>query len=101
MLRRNSTKEKPAKVPKEKAPKPVKEKKVKISKAPKVKVAKTPVVKVKRKTDIYTLMLLVAFLAVLTACVMLYLDLASYGTNRKPSGVRNTEVTVVTTQTIV
>ena len=82
MLRRSSTKkEKPAKAPKVKAPK---EKK---PKAPKVAAKPKPTgPKVKYRNDVYTLMLLFAFLAVLAACVFLYMDLSRYGSNRKPSG---------------
>lgn len=87
MLRRSSTKkEKPAKAPKVKATKEkkVKEKRPKAAKAT-AKVKPTGA-KAKYRTDVYTLMLLFAFLAVLTACVFLYLDLSRYGSNRKPSG---------------
>lgn len=85
MLRRNSTKkEKPAKAPKVKK---VKEKKAKTPKASKTPAKVKPAgVKVKYKTDVYTMMLLFAFLAALAACIFLYLDLSRYGTNRKPSG---------------
>ncbi len=35
---------------------------------------------VKQATNIYTVMLLLAFLAIVTACVVLYLNLQQYGT---------------------
>lgn len=68
---------------KTKEPKAKKEPKVKKEKTPKVKKVKEKVAKVKESqkvvpTDRYTLILLFAFLAMVAACVMLYLDLASY-----------------------
>lgn len=69
-----------------KEPKPKKEKAPKVQKAPKTKstkqkqpaAPKAPKVKVKVKADIYTLVLLLAWIALTAACILLYLDIKSY-----------------------
>ena len=33
----------------------------------------------KRKTDVYTVMLIVSFLCIVTACILLYLELTRWG----------------------
>ena len=66
-----------------KKPKPTKEKKPKAKKAKAAKPArkpKSPGVPVqKRPTDIYAAMLMISLAAVLIACLMLWLELSSYG----------------------
>lgn len=89
LLSSNKKKEKPAKAPK--PPKVKKEKKTKAKKgadeaaAPKKgkkekkeKVVKERPPKKKVPANVYTLVLLVAWLALTAACVLAYLDLASY-----------------------
>ncbi|MDO5580174.1 MAG: hypothetical protein Q4G69_03495 [Planctomycetia bacterium] len=58
---------------KEKKPKP--EKKAKVKKPPVAKVKKP---KKKVPVDIYTLILLIAWLALTAACIIAYLDIKSY-----------------------
>ena len=60
---------KPVKVKKEK---PVKAKKEKAPKQPKVVKPRTP--KVKVKSDLYTLILMLTFFALVTACIFMYLN---------------------------
>ncbi|MDO5565248.1 MAG: hypothetical protein Q4G59_01230 [Planctomycetia bacterium] len=65
--------------PKPKKEKKVKEKKVKEKKVKEPKAQKTPKpARPKVPANKYTLLLLFALLAMIAACVMLYLDLQSY-----------------------
>lgn len=64
---------KPAKAKKEKKPKKAKKKREKP-----VKAASAVAIK-KQPSDIYTAMLVISFLAVLTSCILLYLELSRYG----------------------
>ncbi|MDO5552259.1 MAG: hypothetical protein Q4G68_00730 [Planctomycetia bacterium] len=66
------------KVKEPKAPKPKKEKKIKAAKQTKSASGKTGVAKKKIPADKYTLILLLAWLILIAACVMMYLDLISY-----------------------
>jgi hypothetical protein len=61
-----------AKTPKPKKEKPVKAKKEKTPKQP--KAVKPRAAKVKVKSDLYTLILMLTFFALVTACVFLYLN---------------------------
>ncbi len=65
-----------SKVKKEKKTKAAKEKTVKVKKEKTPKTPKAP--KARAKNDIYTLILLLAWLALVTACVLLYMDIKSY-----------------------
>ena len=68
-------KEKPVKAAKEKPAKPVKEKAAKAPKTPKApKAVKPRPPKIAYKSDVFTLMLLISFLALVTACIFLYLN---------------------------
>jgi len=69
-------KEKPVKAKKEK---PVKVKKEKAPKAPRQPKVRKP--KVKYKSDLYTLILLLSFLAMVTGCVFLYLNNSFHAAN--------------------
>jgi len=63
--------------PKPKKEKPVKAKKEKVPKAAKqskAKVVKPRVAKVKVKSDLYTVILMLTFFALATACVFIYLN---------------------------
>ena len=63
----------------EKKPKPPKEKNApKEKKAPKAKAPKPPKPAVRYRPDVYTLLLLIAFLALAAACVLGWLDINSY-----------------------
>jgi len=59
-------KEKPVKAKKEKAPKAVKQ--------PKAKTVKPRVAKPKIKSDLYTVILMLTFFALATACVFIYFN---------------------------
>ena len=62
--------------------KPAKAPKAKKEKAPKAKKAKRPTADVviqKPDTDVYTVMLVISFIAVLIGCILLYLELSRYG----------------------
>lgn len=72
----NLSKNKKVKEPK--APKPKKEKKVKVAKQAKSASGKSGIAKKKIPPDKYTLILLLAWLTMIAACVMMYLDLISY-----------------------
>ncbi len=77
MFKRKSKSDKPAK-----AAKPKKEKKARVAreKKPAKKAALSPAVAIKKQpTDIYTVMLMISLGAVLIACVLLYLELSTYG----------------------
>jgi|GEM_PF-4481691 len=78
MARQRATKAKPVKAPKEKKPSTPKPKAAKAARPRSGAAVQPPV-------DVYTLMLLFAFLAILAACVFLYLDSESYGTNKRPT----------------
>lgn len=75
MFKRKSAKDKPAKPKKSKKTK-VKGKK---EKKPKAVKAKSDIVVQKPDTDVYTVMLIISFISILTACLLLYLELARYG----------------------
>ena len=64
---------KPAKAKKEKKPKKAKKKREKPVKAARVFYI------YKETSEIYTAMLVISFLAVLTSCILLYLELSRYG----------------------
>ena len=72
MLRRKSSKPKKAK-----AAKPKKAKKAKAAKARPAK--REGVVVKKADTDVYTIMLVISLAAILMACLLLWLELKSYG----------------------
>jgi len=74
MLLQKSNKGAQEKAPKVKPVKAVKEKPVKASKPPKVAGPRQP--KIAYKSDIFTLILLISFLALLTACLFLYLNVS-------------------------
>ena len=48
--------------------------------AAKKKDAAGGVVVQKPKTNVYTMMLILSFIAIVTACVLLWLEMSSYGT---------------------
>ena len=73
MFKRKSKSDKPAKA---KPPKKSRKKREKSVKAKKP----TPALPLKKQsTDIYTVMLMISFVAVLIACVLLFLELSEYG----------------------
>lgn len=78
MFKRKSKSDKPAKAAKPaKAVKPKKEKAV-VAKKP-ARVAGVGAAAVKKATDIYTVMLMISLFAVLTACILLLMELSTYG----------------------
>jgi len=78
--RKSGSKEKAAKTPKpSKKAKVKKEKKPKAAKTPKAKKVKSDIVVQKPDTDVYTVMLIISLISILTACLLLYLELARYG----------------------
>lgn len=77
MLRRKSGDQ--AKKPKPKKEKKPKAKKPKPSGKAQAKPKGPGVVVQKRPTDVYTVMLMISLAAVLLACLMLWLELSSYG----------------------
>ena len=74
--RKSAKKEKPAKAKKSKKEKAAKPKKAKKEKTPRVK---SDIVVQKPDTDVYTVMLIIAFISILTACLLLYIELSRYG----------------------
>ncbi|MCA9215724.1 MAG: hypothetical protein KDB27_21815 [Planctomycetales bacterium] len=76
MFKRKSAKDKPAKPKKSKKAKAAKPAKAKKEKTPRVK---SDIVVQKPDTDVYTVMLVIAFISILTACLLLYIELSRYG----------------------
>jgi hypothetical protein len=63
--------------------KPAKSKKTKVKakkeRKPKAVKAKSDIVVQKPDTDVYTVMLIISFISILTACLLLYIELSRYG----------------------
>lgn len=74
--RKSDKKDKPAKAAKPKKSKKTKAAKPKKEKKPRVK---SDIVVQKPDTDVYTVMLIIAFIGILTACLLLYIELSRYG----------------------
>ncbi|MCH2131627.1 MAG: hypothetical protein MK179_21010 [Pirellulaceae bacterium] len=72
MFKRKSKSDKPAKPKKAKKSRQKPAKSKKKSTAPALPLKKQP-------TDIYTVMLMISFVAVLIACLLLFLELSTYG----------------------
>lgn len=78
MFKRKSKSAKPAKAAKAAKPKKEKKAKKKAKPAKTASVASAVALK-KHPTDIYTVMLIISFVAVLIACVLLVMELGTYG----------------------
>lgn len=76
MFKRKSKSDKPPKPPKAKKEKKSRAKREKPAR--KATVGATVAVK-KQPTDIYTVMLIISTVSVLIACILLYLELSTYG----------------------
>ena len=80
MFKRKSAKAKPAKAAKVKKAKPArKPKPAKPQKAKKSAAVADGVVLQKPQTDIYTVLLVISFVSVLIGCILLWLELSTYG----------------------